>query len=440
MKEPKHIKTKEKWGSEFGFIISSIGAAVGLGNLWRFTYQTSENDGGTFLIPYLIILGTFGLSMLLIEFAVGREFQAGVISSLTAIRKKFWIIGLMIVVNTSLILSYYLVIVGWVISYLTMYVVGNKISFQEFSNTPYPVIAFVVILGINFIILRAGVKNGIERVNKVAVLMLIALIIPMTIWAVTLPDAKKGLEFFLVPDLSGMDNPSIWTNALGQVFFSVAGAQGILVAYGSYLRGRTSIMKNSFIIISGNALFSFVAGIFLFSTVFAFGFGTDGGVAILFEVLPETFEKLPGSQYLGMIFFLLLSIAGITSSIAMFQVPISALEEAKQSWGKNKSVMVVIGGIFSIGMLSAISYSNMEFSVFGMPLLDLFDTAVGTYGLAVISTIFLSAVTWFMDKDALVNQINQQSKIKIPKESITVARFVLPAITIIAIISTLTDI
>ena len=436
MKTPTNTETKEKWGSEFGFIVSSIGAAVGLGNLWRFTYKASENDGGTFLIPYLIILGTFGMSMLLIEFAVGRQFHAGVISSLSAIKKKFWIIGLLIVVNTSLILSYYLVIVGWVISYLAMYAIGVKLSFQEFSSTPYPIIAFTAIVGINFLILRAGVKNGIEKVNKIAVLLLIGIIVPMSVWAVTLPEAEKGLEFFLVPDISGLGKPSIWTSALGQVFFSVAGAQGILVAYGSYLRGRSSIMRNSVIIVSGNALFSFVAGIFLFSTVFAFGMSHDGGVAILFEVLPETFEKLPASQFVGLVFFFLLAIAGITSSIAMFQVPISALEESSKKITKNKAVSIVTIGIFSVGLLSALSYSSLELTVFGKPILDMFDESVGTYGLAIISTIFLTAVTWFMDKKELAKQINQKSLVKIPPKIISVARFVLPALTIIAIVTT----
>jgi len=440
MKDPKHTETKERWGSEFGFIISSIGAAVGLGNLWRFTYKAGENDGGTFLIPYLIILGTFGLSMLLIEFSVGRHFHAGVISSLAAIKKKFWIIGLMIVVNTSLILSYYLVIVGWVLSYLAMYVFGIRVSFQEYSNTPYPFIAFIVIILINFAILRAGVKKGIERVNKIAVIMLIALIVPMTIWATTLPEAMEGLEFFLIPDVSELDNPSIWTDALGQVFFSVAGAQGILVAYGSYLRGKASILKNSIIIAGGNAMFSFIAGIFLFSTVFAFGLGTEGGVSILFETLPETFGKLPASQYLGIVFFFLLSTAGITSSIAMFQVPISALEETTKKIDKEKAVIVVMIGIFCVGSFSALSYSNVELTVFDKPVLDTFDDTIGTYGLAIVSTVFLVAITWFMDKDIILGQINQQSRIKIPKQTITIARFVLPAITIIAIVSTIVKI
>lgn len=407
---------------------------MGLGNLWRFTYVAGSNGGGSFLIPYLIMLATFGVSFLLIEFAVGRYFRTSIIESLSKIKERFWIIGTFIVFVTSIILSYYLVIVGWILAFLFLYATGNTVNFDSFANSWHPILSFVAILAINFVIIQKGVHRGIERINKVGVFLLIAFLVPMTIWAVTLPGSAKGLQFFLTPTFSELLNPSIWTSAIGQVFFSVSGAQGILLAYGSYLKGRSKIIKNSAIIVTGNGIFSIVAGLMLFSVVFAFGMDPSVGLELLFETLPEVFTELPEGRFIGLAFFSLLSIAGITSSIALFQVPVSALEDTKK-FSKNKAVTTVSIGLFAIGIFSALSYSHLELDVLGYRVLDVLDYAAGTYGLAIGSTVFIITITWFMDKKDLLYQINVNSKFQIPMNFLKIGRFVLPAITILIIIS-----
>lgn len=428
------LQQREQWSSFSGFILASIGAAVGLGNIWRFSYIAGENGGGAFLVPYLVVAGSFGLIFMMLEFGVGRRFQKSIIPSMGDIRKRFKFIGVVTTFVTFSILSYYLVIVGWVISYVYLALINNFMGFEEFSGTPLQLVAFLLILAINYLVIRKGVSKGIEKLNKIGVVLLIAVLVPMTIWATQLDGAEKAFEFYLTPDISGISDSSIWLAALGQIFFSLGAGQGILLAYGSYLDRKTSIVKSSAIITAFNCGFSIVAGLLVFSLVFAFGIDPEGGITLIFQTMPTVFDSVEYGQMIGIVFFSLLLMAGITSSVSLFQVPVASLEDELQL-SKKLSTAIVTGLAGVLGFFALLSYTPAKLAIFGMPVLDFMDLVMGTYGLEISATLFVVAVTWFMHKQDLLGQINQNSRIRLPLWSINVIRFVLPVLVILVMIS-----
>jgi len=212
-----------------------------------------------------------------------------------------------------------------------------------------------------------------------------------------LPGSEKGLEYYLTPDFSILSEPSIWSTAFGQVFFSLSLGFGVLLTYGSYIKGGVSLLKSSSIIIVSNAMVSFVAGLMIFSFIFSFSMQPEGGIALVFEILPTIFGSMEYGMIIGIVFFFLLLIAGLTSSVALFQVQISSFEDTLR-FSKRKSVTIVTILVAVVGTLSALSYSSFEFQLFETPFLDLMDTYFGTFGLSISSIVLITIVTWFMDK------------------------------------------
>jgi len=300
------MQAREQWGSHFGFILASIGSAVGLGNIWRFPYIVGENGGGAFLVPYVIITIVFGLTFMVLEFAVGRYYQTSVLSCLCNIGKRFKVPGIVIVGISFAILSYYLVVLGWILSFTVFMIIGSDLDFESFTNSWWPVLSFVIVLGFTYGIIRRGVTKGIEKLNKIGVILLISLLVPLAIFGMLLPNAQDGLDYYLTPDFTILSEPSIWSTAFGQVFFSLSLGVGILVTYGSYLKGKKSLLKSSIIIVAANGMVSFVGGLMIFSIIFSFGMDPAAGPSLVFQVMPSIFSVMEFGPILGIAFFALL--------------------------------------------------------------------------------------------------------------------------------------
>lgn len=430
------MKKREEWNTHLGFILASIGSAVGLGNIWRFPYVVGENGGGAFLVPYVIITIGFGLIFMMVEFAVGRYYQTSIISCLVKIRKKFKIPGIFIVSVSFVILSYYLVVLGWILGYTLFAITDSFVDFENFTDSWLPVFSFVIVLGFSFVIVNKGITKGIERLNKIGIILLILLLIPLAIYGMSLPKADEGLKYYLSPDFSKLSEPSIWSTAFGQVFFSLSLGLGILVTYGSYLRGNKSLVTSSSIIVATNSMVSFMGGLMIFSIIFSFGMDPSAGPSLVFQVMPSIFSIMEFGALIGGAFFLLLLIAGLTSAVSLFQVPVSALEDhAGYSKSKSSSIialLLLIGGSFSV-----LSYSKAKLQLFGSPILDILDTNFGTYGLAISGIIFIVIVAWFMDKRKIREQINLNSRIKIPNSIFPLIKFVFPTLVVLSILFTI---
>ncbi len=370
---------REKWSSSIGFILASIGSAVGIGNIWRFPYMVGENGGGAFLIPYLIAVFLFGLPLMMLEFTLGRHFKTSVVPAFSTIGKKFKLAGFFLVFIMGMILSYYLVITGWVLAYSLFFITGNPIPFSQFTGSYYPLLFFLTSAVTTFFVVRAGVRQGIEKLSKFLIPLLFAMLLLLVIFAISLPGAAKGIEFYLTPDFGKLADPFVWTAAFGQAFFSLGVGTGIMLTYGSYMRDE-NIVKSAGIITVSDLLVAILGGFVVFPIVFSFGLDPAAGVQLAFVTLPPVFQEMSFGFLLGAIFFLLLFFAALTSAVSMLEVPVATLIDS-YGFERKKATLLVSMVIFLVGLPSALSYTPLKLALFGTPLLDIKDFAFGTIGI-----------------------------------------------------------
>lgn len=430
-------KTKtEVWNSNFGFLLACIGSAVGIGNIWRFPYIVGENGGGAFLIPFVIIVSSFGIMLMILEFAVGRMYKSSIVNALSNIRKKFKWAGVIIATVALSVLSFYLVILGWVASFFVSSLGQNFLEFDEYTNSFFPIISFFAVLGMTFIIVRRGITSGIEQFNKVGILLLIGIVIPLAVYGLTLDGSEEGLTYFFQPDFDKITEPNIWSTAFGQAFFSLSLGSGSLLTYGSYLRGKHSLIRSSSIIISVNTMISIIAGVMIFSFVFSFNMDPTEGIPLIFQVLPTIFADMNFGFFIGSIFFFLLLIAGLTSSVGLFQVPNASLQDAFHLSNKKSSIVIALI-IVAIGLPSALSYSPLDVEVFDVQFLDFMDSLFGIYGITISELVFVVVVTWFVDKKKILEHVNASSKLHLSPIIISIVKYTVPGIIIFTLISSL---
>lgn len=424
---------REKWSSSLGFILASIGSAVGLGNIWRFPYIVGLNGGGAFLIPYFIAVFLFGLPLMVLEFAMGRNYKNSVVATLSAIRKRFRFAGLFLVFVMGMILSYYLVITSWVLAYSLFFIIGVTIPFSEFTSSYYPLLFFLMSGIICFVVVRAGVKRGIEKLSKVLVPVLFGMLCILVVFSFSLPGVMRGIEFYLSPDFSKLFNPYVWAAAFGQAFFSLSVGVGIMLTYGSYM-GEERIVKNAAVITVADLLAAILSGFVIFPIVFSFGLDPAAGVKLAFVTLPPIFQTMSFGSFWGAVFFLLLFFAALTSAVSMLEVPVATLID---SYGfKRKNATWIVSLIVAvIGLPSALSYTTLQLELFGKPLLDLKDFAFGTVGI-IVSGLVLSVIAgWFLDQGIIIKAVGGNKRAQ--KLLIFIIKFLIPVILAVTLVAKL---
>jgi NSS family neurotransmitter:Na+ symporter len=311
---------------------------------------------------------------------------------------------------------------GFIIFFLDDIWNKSVFQFNDYTNSLFPILSFLGISIINFIIIKTDISKGLERISKIAVLLLIGIIIPLTLLGISMPGAEKGIEFFLTPDFAKSVAPEVWSVAFGQVFFSLSIGMGVLLTYGSYLQDiKKPLLESSIIIILADLSIAIIAGIMIFSWVFSHNLDPTQGIPLIFQVMSSIFFEL---EFLGIVigslFFFLLLLAGITSSLSMFQVPISAIPDTF-NYSKKKASYLILVLVLIAGFPSALSYSQINLSLNNIPILDIVDSAL-TYGIAISAAIFI-------DKKKLIEQANLYSssnKIKIPENIVQLIKFGLP--------------
>ena len=394
---------REKWSSSIGFFLASIGSAVGIGNIWRFPYLVGENGGGAFLIPYLIAVFLLGLPLMILEFALGRHFKTSVVPAFSTIGKKSRLAGFFLVFVMVMIVSYYLVITGWVLAYSLFFIIGNPIPFSQFTDSYYPLLFFLISGVVSFFVVRAGVRQGIEKLSKFLIPILFAMLLTLVIFALSLPGAMQGIEFYLTPDFSKLSDPLVWTAAFGQAFFSLGVGTGIMFTYGSYMRDE-NIAKSAGIITIADLFVAILGGFVVFPIVFSFGLDPASGIKLAFVTLPPIFREMSFGFLLGAVFFLLLFFAALTSAVSMLEVPVATLIDS-YGFERKKATSMVSIIVIMIGLPSALSYTALKLELFGMPLLDLKDFAFGTIGIIVAGLVLSIIAGWFIDEDIIFKQI-----------------------------------
>ncbi|WP_163539751.1 sodium-dependent transporter [Gracilibacillus sp. YIM 98692] len=358
---------REHWASRLGFMLAAMGSAVGLGNIWRFSYVAGESGGGAFLILYIVSVLLIGIPLLLVEVSIGRKAQQDIVGSYKKLapNKPWFMLGYLGVASALLILSFYSVVAGWALYYFWGYLTGamNQMpeigyggTFENFITQDYqPLFWHALFLTITMLIVLVGVKKGIELANKILMPVLALLMIGLAIYSVTLNGASEGLSFLFQPDWSVLEDPSVYIAALGQAFFSLSLGVGTMMTYGSYLSNGHKLPSATVGIGVMDTLFAIISGIVIFPAVFAFGIQPDSGPVLVFITLPEIFYQMSFGWLIGFVFFTALSLAAISSSISLLEVPVAYLMRAAKMSRRLASflvgIVVFISGItVSLGM------------------------------------------------------------------------------------------
>lgn len=406
MASSPNTEERGQWGSSLGFIMAAAGSAVGLGNIWRFPYLVGENGGGAFVFVYIVCVLLIALPLLFNEIALGRRSGKNPIG---AIREtggnKFWqIAGVLCVLVCFFVFSYYSVIAGWTVGYIFTEIINIPIDFEVFVETPLYVIplTFVFIL-MTILIVLGGVSGGIEKASKFLMPVLFIIIIFIAGRAVTLEGAEAGIEYYLKPDFTKI-NAAVILQALGQAFFSMSVGWGLMITFGSYLPKSANIIQSSGWIAGMDTAVALLGGLMVFPALFALLPGKDpaAGPALVFDVLPKVFDAMPGGNIIGGLFFILLMVAALTSTISMLEVPVAYLIDDRK-WGRKRATWTVGIAAMALSVPSALSqipgnfFHSFHLNFFGNPLQGFFgimDFVFGTFAVIVICLMLSLYTGW----------------------------------------------
>ncbi len=398
---------RSSFSGKIGFVLSAAGASVGLGNIWRFPYLAAKYGGGIFLLIYIILAFTFGYTMIVAETALGRMTKKSPVGAFAAFGKGggFAFGGWINAIIPILIVPYYSVIGGWVIKYLVEYLrgEGHLVAadgyFSSFiSNGLSSELCFLIFAAMTLAIIFAGVENGIERVSKIMMPILVVLSLVISVYSVTRPGALEGVKYFLVPNVKNFSWMTVVT-AMGQMFYSLSIAMGILITFGSYMKKEVSIEDSTRNVEVFDTAIAIMAGLMIIPAVFAFSSGDPSalkaGPALMFITIPKVFDSMGLGTVIGIAFFVLVLFAALTSSIALTESAVSTLQD-ELGWSRNKSTSMIGVSMVLLGSLSSLGYGPLaNVTILGMQFLDFFDFLTNSVMMpiaAIASCILVSRV------------------------------------------------
>lgn len=406
---------RDKWNSSLGFILSAMGSAVGLGNIWRFPTVVALNGGGAFFAIYLVIIFIVGIPTIIAELAIGKKSQHNVVTSFSKIKpdKKNWKgAGYLSMIASFVVLSFYSVIAGWTIIYLAGSISRQLLSgdaqvitrnFEIISQHPYlPIIGQVTFLLFTTIIVIKGISKGIERVNKVLMPGIIVILLILFIRTAFLPGAIQGILWFLKPEITKI-NFQVALNALGQVFFSFSLGMGAMITYGSYLGHQHNVPKSALIIAVSDLGVAILAGLTIIPALFAFGIPPETGPGLIFVTLPAIFSTLPLNILWASLFFMMLLFAALSSSVSILETSVAYLVDERK-WSRTKAAYSMSAGIFALGIPSALSKGKLSgLAILGRNFFDFMDFLASNILLTLAGFLTVVFVGWIWGtKSALI--------------------------------------
>lgn len=378
-----HTK-RATFGSKIGVILATVGCAVGLGNIWRFPYMLGENGGAAFLLVYISCILFLGIPVMITEFFIGRYSRKNAAGAFKVMAPgtKWSVIGYNGVTAAFLILGYYAVVSGWTLEYIVQAFSGSlegknatdfADEFTAFSTGVFrPILWTVVFIALTHIIIISGVKEGIERASKVMMPVLFLILIALCVRSATLPGASEGLSFLFNPDFSKI-NSSVVLSAMGQAFFSLSIGMGCLITYASYFGKQTNLQTTALQVTILDTLVAVLAGVMIFPAVFSFGIEPTTGPELVFITLPNVFEQLPFGNIWSFVFFVLLALAALTSTISLHEVSTAYVHE-EYHVSRKKAAIIVSVGVTIVGILSSLSMGLLKsYTLFGLNFFNLLD-------------------------------------------------------------------
>ncbi len=402
------------FSGSIGFVLAAAGSAVGLGNLWRFPYLAAQYGGGIFLLVYLVLVVTFGFTLLMMELAIGRKTGVSCIDAYKKLDKRFGFLGYLAAIVPIIILPYYSVIGGWVIKYMVTFIGGQGVTaagdsfFGGFvSQTASPLIYFLIFLILTTAVVLGGVEKGIEKVSSVLMPILVLISIGVCIFVATIPGAGEGMKYYLLPDFSKFSIKTVCA-AMGQLFYSMSIAMGIMISYGSYVKKEVNLNKSVNQIEIFDTGIAFLAGFMIVPAVYVFsgeaGLKT-GGAGLMFVTLPKVFEAMPLGQFIGAAFFVLVLFAALTSSISLME----AITSIFMDKFKMKRVPAVIAvAVISILLGIPSSMGNgawAHITILGMDFLTFFDFISNSVIMPIVALLTCILIGWFVGTKTVEDEV-----------------------------------
>jgi NSS family neurotransmitter:Na+ symporter len=412
------------FATKIGAIAATVGSAVGLGNIWRFPYEAGINGGGAFIIVYIGCVIFLGIPVILSEFIIGRATHKNAKAALIQLapHKKFYWMSYISIGASFVILGFYSVVCGWVIEYLYQAICGNLSShtpqeysaiFNDFISSPYRCVLWTFIfLVMNFLVMRRGIRNGVEKASNIMMPLLFVILIIFCINSLSMPGAKKGLEFLFRPDFSSLTAKSV-VDAMGQAFFSLTLGISGLITYSSYFKDDEPLVRDATLVATLDTAVAILAGVVIFPAVFSFGMHPESGPKLIFETLPNVFQQMPGGYIWSILFFILVFFASITSTISLNEISITFFGE-EYNMSRDKATWLSTAIVVVIAMLSALSFNVLSgFKIFGMNIFDFLNFLSSNVFMLLGGLFTAFFVGWYIDRKIINDQLTNYGNIKV---------------------------
>lgn len=437
------------FSSKIGFVLAAAGSAVGLGNIWRFPYLAAKYGGGVFLVIYVALATTFGFTLMITEIAIGRKTGLSVVGAFRKLNKKWTFLGILAAIVPIIIVPYYSVIGGWVTKYFATYISGagagatGDTFFTDFIADPYsPLFWTAVFILATFIVVFCGVKNGVERVSKILMPVLVVLTLGITIYGMTLPGSYEGIAYYLIPDFSKF-SPQLILGALGQMFYSMSLAMGIMITYGSYMKKDDNLEKAVKQIEWFDIGISLVAGLMIIPPIFVFSGSASAvnvGPSLMFITMPKVFYSMGyAGDVIGTLFFVLVLFAALTSAISLMETVVSIFMD-KFKLTRAKTCILVLIFISVLAVPSSLGFGVWSgASINGMTILDMCDFASNSVLMPIVALLTCIFVGFILKPQPIIGEITLNSVFKREKMYKVFIKYIAPILVLFILISSVMD-
>lgn len=435
---------RDTFSGKLGFVFAAAGSAVGLGNLWRFPYLAAKYGGGIFILIYLILAVTLGFTLMITEIAIGRKTGLSTIGAFQKLDKRFGFVGTLGCVVPFIITPYYCVIGGWVVKYLITFITGQISTaatdtyFGDFIAKPTePLLWFAIFVILTALVVVIGVQKGIEKASTILMPVLVILIIAIVAFCVTRPGALEGVKYYLLPDFKNFSATTILA-AMGQLFYSMSLAMGIMITYGSYMKKDTDLRGSVRQIELFDTIVAFLAGLMIVPSVFAFSGGSEEalnkGPSLMFVTLPKVFENMKLGGFIGAAFFMLVLFAALTSSISLLETNVSIVCD-KLHWDRKKSTIIVAIYLLVVGSVVSLGFGPLDFvKILGLGLLDFFDFISNSVLMPIVALLTCICIGYFIKPKTICDEVELNKPFKEKKFYIVMLKYVAPICLILILV------
>lgn len=437
-------KKRGSFTNKMGFVLAAAGSAVGLGNLWRFPYLAAKYGGGIFLLVYLVLAVSLGFTLMVTEIAIGRKTGLSAVGAFKALDKRFGFVGYLACLVPFIITPYYCVIGGWVVKYFATFLSGQVSAaagddyFTGFvSQAASPVLWFILYVLLTSVVVIMGVEKGVEKASRIMMPLLVVLIIGICAYCVTRPGAAAGVKYYFLPDFSKFSATTVLA-AMGQLFYSMSLAMGIMITYGSYMKKDSSLEKSVRQIEIFDTAIAFLAGLMIVPSVFVFSGGDEAalskGPSLMFVTLPKVFDDMTLGGAVGAIFFLLVLFAALTSSISLMETNVSIIRD-RFGWNRKKATVAVTIYVLILGAIVSLGFGPLSFiQIIGLGLLDFFDFLSNSVLMPIVAILTCVCIGHFIGSKTIEDEVELNGKFKVKKFYRVMLKWIAPICLVLILV------